>query len=121
MSGAKRSPIDLPPIPTDEEIGRQVRQNPDAVPIMSEAEIRAALAREDALDRYGVVRLRRKLGLAQAQFAERFGIPVGTLRNWEQGIREPDAGSRVLLEVIARFPDVVADTVLRRRLPGRAA
>ena len=53
--------------------------------------------------------VRQKLKLTQAEFAERFGLPLATVRNWEQGRTLPDAPARVLLAVIARHPDAVAD------------
>jgi putative transcriptional regulator len=53
-------------------------------------------------------RLRWTLRLTQAQFAERFGIPLGTLRDWEQHKVVPDAAAQVLLRVIALNPDLVA-------------
>lgn len=51
--------------------------------------------------------VRRKLGLTQAEFARRFGFPLGTLRNWEQGIRTPQGPARTLLLVIGAEPDAV--------------
>ena len=51
--------------------------------------------------------LRRILGLTQEQFAERYGIPLGTLRDWEQGRSEPDAATRTFLKVIAKHPEMV--------------
>lgn len=51
--------------------------------------------------------IRRVLGLSQEEFAERFRIPVGTLRDWEQGRKEPDAAARAYLIVIGRNPDAV--------------
>lgn len=51
--------------------------------------------------------IRRVLGLSQEEFAERFRIPVGTLRDWEQGRKEPDAAARAYLVVIGRNPDAV--------------
>jgi putative transcriptional regulator len=45
--------------------------------------------------------LRWKLGLSQAEFAERFHIPLGTLRDWEQHRTEPDRAARAYLKVIA--------------------
>jgi putative transcriptional regulator len=53
-------------------------------------------------------RARAATGLAQAAFAERYGIPVGSLRDWEQGRRSPDAAAQSYLRVIARMPEVVA-------------
>lgn len=47
-----------------------------------------------------VKRLREREQLTQAQFAKMFAIPVGTVRDWEQGRREPDAPARTLLRVI---------------------
>jgi putative transcriptional regulator len=52
--------------------------------------------------------IRRALGLSQEQFAARFHIPIGTLRDWEQGRKEPDAAAKAYLVVIGRNPDVVA-------------
>jgi len=45
--------------------------------------------------------LRRALGLTQEEFASRYHIPLGTLRDWEQGRSEPDAPARAYLKVIA--------------------
>jgi putative transcriptional regulator len=52
--------------------------------------------------------IRRALGLTQQEFAARFRIPVGTLRDWEQGAAEPDQAARSYLTVIARNPEAVA-------------
>src|SRR5215471_17967112 len=60
-----------------------------------------------------VRQVRRKMGLSQAQFATKFGLPPATLRNWEQGRARPDAPTRVLLAVIAKHPEAVED-VLRK-------
>ncbi len=51
--------------------------------------------------------IRRALQLTQEQFAERFQIPLGTLRDWEQGAAIPDQSARAYLTVIARDPDAV--------------
>ena len=53
-------------------------------------------------------RLRDRLGLTQEEFAARYRIPVGTLRDWEQGRKRPDAPARAYLTVIARDPRAVA-------------
>ena len=60
--------------------------------------------------------LRRALGLTQEEFALRFHIPLGTLRDWEQGRTEPDQPTRAYLKVIARDPDGV-----RRALQASSA
>ncbi len=51
--------------------------------------------------------IRRTLGMSQEEFAARFHIPIGTLRDWEQGRTEPDQAARAYLTVIARAPDAV--------------
>jgi len=51
--------------------------------------------------------IRRALGLSQEDFAARYHIPIGTLRDWEQGRVEPDQAARAYLTVIARDPDAV--------------
>src|SRR5271156_3741782 len=55
--------------------------------------------------------IREKLGLSRPAFAERFGLAVAKIRDWEQGLRRPDPAARVLLLVIGRNPDVVAAAV----------
>jgi putative transcriptional regulator len=55
--------------------------------------------------------VRTKMGLSQAQFATKFGLPPATLRNWEQGCARPDAPTRVLLAVIAKHPEAVEDVL----------
>lgn len=51
--------------------------------------------------------IRKALGKTQDQFAATYHIPVGTVRDWEQGRRTPDAPARTLLAVIARDPATV--------------
>jgi putative transcriptional regulator len=58
-----------------------------------------------------VARLRRKLKLTQADFALKIGVPIATLRNWEQGRRYPTGPARVLLNVLARRPELVMEAI----------
>jgi putative transcriptional regulator len=51
--------------------------------------------------------LRRALGFTQEEFAVRYQIPLGTLRDWEQGRTEPDQPARAYLKIIARDPERV--------------
>ncbi|GAA0586776.1 helix-turn-helix domain-containing protein [Caenispirillum bisanense] len=51
---------------------------------------------------------REATGLSQVAFAERYNLPLATVRDWEQGRRLPDAGSRAYLQVIRRIPEDVA-------------
>lgn len=51
--------------------------------------------------------IRARLKLTQAGFAVRFGLPIGNVRDWEQGRSRPDQSSRILLRVIEREPEAV--------------
>ena len=55
--------------------------------------------------------VRQRYGLSQPKFAALMGISVATLRNWEQGRRQPEGSARVLLRVVAHHPKVVLETV----------
>jgi putative transcriptional regulator len=51
--------------------------------------------------------IRRALSLTQEEFSVRYHIPLGTLRDWEQGRAEPDQPTQAYLKVIAREPERV--------------
>jgi len=55
--------------------------------------------------------IRKMLNLTQEQFAFQFQVPLGTLRDWEQGSRQPDAAARTLLRVIEKIPAAVIDAL----------
>jgi putative transcriptional regulator len=74
--------------------------DPDAKPLTSQDFKRMKLTPQVKI-------IRRALGLSQEDFAARFRIPIGTLRDWEQGRKDPDAAARAYLVVIARNPDAV--------------
>jgi putative transcriptional regulator len=57
--------------------------------------------------------LRRRAGLTQQEFAARLGVPVETIRNWEQGKRMPRGPARALLAVIAHAPETVFAALAR--------
>jgi putative transcriptional regulator len=57
--------------------------------------------------------IRRALGLSQEAFSTQFHIPLGTLRDWEQGRKEPDTAARAYLKVIGRNPAAVIDALER--------
>ena len=58
--------------------------------------------------------IRSRFKLSQTQFAGLLGISVGTLRNWEQGLRRPEGPARVLLHVVELHPDAVRDASIPR-------
>jgi len=57
--------------------------------------------------------LRRRAHLTQQQFAAKLGVPVETIRNWEQGKRAPRGPARALLAVIAHAQDTVFDALAK--------
>jgi putative transcriptional regulator len=80
---------------------------PDAdTPILTRRELRELkpVRVEKAPD---VAALRRRLRLSQGAFATLFGIPLATLKDWEQGRRMPDPPARAYLRVIERNPKAV--------------
>jgi putative transcriptional regulator len=82
------------------------------------------LARKDLARMRQVARvktLRRALGLTQQEFSARYRIPLGTLRDWEQGRARPDQPTRAYLTVIARDPDGVRRALIAGRRGRYAA
>jgi len=85
---------------TPEAVERAARADPDAQPL-SEADLTRMRRTPQAK------MIRRALDLTQEEFAARYRIPLGTLRDWEQGRAEPDQPTRAYLTLIARDPDRV--------------
>ena len=83
---------------TEAEIEAAAAADPDARPMTPE---QMSTARRVPR----VKTLRRGLALTQEEFARRYQIPVGTLRDWEQGRSEPDQPTRAYLRVIAHDPE----------------
>ena len=63
-----------------------------------------APSREFHVDATMVKELRARMNLSQARFAELLSVELGTLRNWEQGRREPTGPARALLRAIKKDP-----------------
>jgi putative transcriptional regulator len=86
---------------SDEERHQAALSDPDCPPATE-----GQLARARRVP--NVRALRESLKLTQEQFAARFHLPLGTVRDWEQGAHRPDKAAEVLLTVIARDPEAVA-------------
>ena len=93
-------PTSSPRPMTAAEIEVAAKADPDARP-MTEEELRTARR----IPR--VKTMRRALGITQEEFATRYHVPLGTLRDWEQGRTEPDQPTRAYLAVIAHDPEGV--------------
>jgi putative transcriptional regulator len=92
---------------TDEQIHAAALSDPDSQPL--------PLGSDEEMAKLGLIhipnvkKLRERLGLTQEAFAAAYRIPIGTLRDWEQGRKRPDAPARAYLTVIARNPEAVAN------------
>ena len=85
---------------TEQERHLAALSDPDSPPASEEQLARARRVPD-------VRTLRRKLKLTQEQFAQRFQLSLGAVRDWEQGRNQPDHAARTLLRVIEFDPDVV--------------
>jgi putative transcriptional regulator len=90
-------------------IERAARADPDAQPLTE-----GDLKRMKRTPRAKIIR--RALELTQEEFAARYHIPLGTLRDWEQGRAEPDQPTRAYLTLIARDPEHVGRTLNMKEL-----
>ncbi len=95
---------------TEEEIEANALSDPDNPPLTDEE-----LARMRRVP--NPRRIRERLKLTQEQFAEKFEIPLGTLRDWEQGASLPDRAARTLLRVIEQDPEAVINALAKTYLP----
>ena len=56
-----------------------------------------------------VISVRRQLKKSQSAFSGLLGIPVATLRDWEQGRKQPDSAAVTLIKVAQEYPEVLED------------
>jgi putative transcriptional regulator len=85
---------------TQSAVERAALADPDAQPLSA-----ADLKRMKRTPQAKIIR--RALGMTQEEFAARYHIPLGTLRDWEQGRATPDQPTQAYLTVIARSPERV--------------
>ncbi len=89
---------------TEEEVTTAALSDPDNPPLTD-----AELARFKRVP--NPKEIRQVLHMTQEQFAARFEVPLGTLRDWEQGVREPDSAAKSYLRVIAKIPHAVMEAL----------
>ena len=75
------------------------------------ARVRKRLMRGQFESGADITALRRFVGLTQSQFATALGISIHTLRNWEQGRRQPNGPAIALLRIAARHPRVIRENL----------
>lgn len=85
------------------------RIDPARVDATSEEDIARQAAADEAAATQDAARfarrVRRRLGLTQAEFSERIDVPLDTIRNWEQGKRIPTGAAKALLKVLDKAPE----------------
>ncbi|MEZ5691412.1 MAG: hypothetical protein R3D71_07090 [Rickettsiales bacterium] len=85
---------------TEEDIEKAALSDPDNLPLT-----------DDELKKFRSVpnlkEIRLRLHMTQEQFANSFHVPIGTLRDWEQGAKYPDSAARSYLRVIDKAPYMV--------------
>ena len=98
---------------TDEDAEYNALMDPDFEPFLTDSD------REIKKKLVDPKKIRRRLKLTQVAFAERYAIPLGTLRDWERRARFPDAAARAYLQVISEDPAGIARllTAARARAP----
>jgi putative transcriptional regulator len=89
---------------TEEEITAAALSDPDSV-ILTDEELAQGRHVPNPKE------IRQKLHMTQEQFAEQFQVPLGTLRDWEQGVSIPDSAARNYLRVIAKNPQAVLEAL----------
>jgi DNA-binding transcriptional regulator YiaG len=58
-----------------------------------------------------IASVRERHSLSQREFADRLGLDVRTLQNWEQGRNRPDAAVLALVTLFDRNPDLVEQAI----------
>ena len=107
---AEKEPADWARIDamTDEDIARQIADDPDVAPDMSDALERGEFVRLHIVNVFGI---RTGMGLTHEAFAKRFGLDPAELKEWEAMGGVPDEAIRTYLRVIEREPEAVARAV----------
>jgi putative transcriptional regulator len=93
---------------------REIAPDPRAIVTAAHNAARSVEARVRGHDASYARNVRGRTGLTQTAFAARIGVPVETVRNWEQGKRSPRGPARALLKVLEEAPEA-AFAVLGKR------
>lgn len=93
------------------QVGREVEAalNEVLAHVRGEVELPCRIIDDPTAER--VLALRKRLRLSRQKFAERFGLDVRAVQDWEQGRRVPNRAARVLLTVINHDPDTVVQAL----------
>jgi putative transcriptional regulator len=103
------------------DIGKEILAGLDEIAAWKRGELRLRTTKLELPRAANVSVIRARLGLSQQAFANCMGVSVGTLRNWEQGRREPQGPARALLLIADRRPRAFLEAVQLARKERRAA
>ncbi len=56
-----------------------------------------------------VISVRKQLKKSQLAFSKLLGVPIGTIRDWEQGRKQPDSAAVTLIKVAQINPEVLEE------------
>jgi len=86
------------------------RVDPERLDATTDADIAAHAAQDDAAARQDMARyvrrVRKRLGLSQADFSAQINVPLETIRNWEQGTRSPTGAAKALFKILDQAPEL---------------
>jgi putative transcriptional regulator len=103
------------------DIGKEILAGLEEIAAWKKGERTLKSTRVELPEAADVPAIRARLGLSQEAFAACMGVSVGTLRNWEQGRREPQGPARALLLIADRKPRAFLEAVQLARRARRAA
>ena len=90
--------------------GKELIQSANEALAIAEGRVEpAAIFVPESVD---VAAIRKRLKLSRVEFAKRYGLPAGMIKDWEQNRRQPDRAAMLLLKVIDKAPETVAQAIL---------
>lgn len=89
------------------DIGKEILQGLKEIKNWQQGKVKLKTTEIDMPSAKDVPVIRNRLGLSQQAFAAFMGVSVGTLRNWEQGRREPQGSAKSLLLIADKVPDAL--------------
>lgn len=95
----------------DTEFGAQLIEAMEEALAWKRGEKKLQVVRYDPMPPERIRAIRKLAAKSAKRFQQRFGIPARTVEGWEQGIKKPDVAARVLLNVIAKHPEIVESVV----------
>jgi putative transcriptional regulator len=97
------------------KLGKRLIRAADEALSIARGEADPSTYRVHVPPRVNVRAIRKRQGLSQFEFASRYGLSIGSLRDWEQDRSQPDGAARILMTVIDKEPEAVARALKREK------